>query len=77
MPRELPRRVVAVDQMWDDEFAMHCALRHPALKKRLRTRDGHLAAHRDWPHAHVHVSVAEAEPDADVEEAWVAPRVVC
>ena len=43
MPRELPRRVVAVDQMSDDEFAMHCALRHPALKKRLRTRDG------TWP----------------------------
>jgi hypothetical protein len=68
MPRELPRRVVAVDQMWDDEFARHCALRHPALKKRLRTRDGHLAAHRDWPHAHVHcrTEAAEAEPRSDV-----------
>ena len=68
MPRELPRRVVAVDQMWDDEFAMHCALRHPALKKRLRTRDGHLAAHRYWPHAHIHAVVAVELPDAEHTE---------
>ena len=73
--------VVNAEEMPADIFFRHVRARHPALRPRSYrggrrqpppTRDGHLAAHRDWPHAHIHVCVAE--PDADV--AAVAPGVM-